>query len=247
VPPTEVPPTEVVVQYPIEDVLGNSYDGHSIKAYQFGDGSRSVLLVGGLHAGFAPASVSLAETVIAVYSDDPDKVPDNVTLFVIPNANPDSDWDPGGKSGRLNGNGVDLNRNFGCNWSKNADWKEQSINPGSGPFSEPETRILRDFIQIYGPSAVIFYEARATNGMVAPGNCNSEDGGSDQLAQIYIGGSGYPLYTGFSLTGDGSDWLASQGIPSIAILFKSYDSIGRSELQANLSAIEDVLAYVSRQ
>lgn len=46
--------------------------------------------------------------------------------------------------------GVDLNRNFGIDWAKeNVKNKTELCGdfwPGAEPFSEPETRALRDFI-----------------------------------------------------------------------------------------------------
>lgn len=239
-PPTFTP-TPVVEEY----IIGRSFGGRDIDVVQIGTGSRSIVLVGGLHAGFAPSSVTLADNAIEYFTENPDEVPDSVSLYIIPNANPDSNFAPGLEAGRLNDQGVDLNRNFGCNWSNNATWRDQPIDPGTGAFSEPETVAFRDFIFNVSADAVVFYEARASNGLVAPGNCNGNDGGGDALASLYVAESGYPLYTGFSLTGDGSDWLASQNIPAVAILLTEYDTLSNGEWFNNLDAILAILEAYS--
>lgn len=246
--PTRLPPTPTpapTVAYPIVQEIGRSYNNQIIEAYQFGDGSNAVLIVGGLHAGFAPSSVQLANNAIAEFSSDPLLIPANSTLYIIPNANPDSEDAPGEEAGRFNGNGVDPNRNFDCNWDSVAYWRDEPISPGTNPFSEPETQVLRDFVGEIAPVAVIFYEARATNGLVAPGVCDEQDSGSGVLAQLYIDRSAYPLYEGFSLTGDSADWLASQGVPAISILLTDYSFLSLGEWQRNLSAIQAVLRYYS--
>ncbi|MBP8002760.1 MAG: protein kinase [Chloroflexi bacterium] len=239
---TPIPSTATPdIAYPLLSTVGSSANGTDIQVYQYGSGPQAVLLVGGLHSGFAPAGVDLAERAISYFTDTP--VPDGVTLYIIPNANPDSRYDPGELGGRLNGNGVDLNRNFGCNWSTEATWRNQEVNPGTSAFSEPETQALRNFVNQIDPVAAIFYEAKATNGMVAPGNCNGQTSSSGELADVYLRQVNYELYTGFSLTGDGSDWLVSQGVATISILLRDYEVLSSSEWIDNRDAIEATLSY----
>ena len=54
---------------------------------------------------------------------------------------------------RYNGNGVDINRNFDCNWTANPQDSGgvQAGRGGTAPFSEPESRALGDFIGTYRP------------------------------------------------------------------------------------------------
>lgn len=241
---TSSPPTSTSapqINYPVVTTIGSSANGADIQIYQYGSGPQTIILIGGLHSGFAPASVDLAQRAIDHFDDN--DVPDGVTLYIIPDANPDSRYDPGNLSGRLNGNGVDLNRNFGCNWSTDAVWRNQAVNPGTAAFSEPETQALRAFVNQVDPVAVIFYEAKATNGMIAPGNCNGQTSNSGELADVYLRQVNYELYTGFSLTGDGSDWLVSQGVATISILLRDYEILSSSEWLDNRDAIEAVLAY----
>ncbi len=236
--PTKTAPPII---YPIVYEIGYSTNHTRLDAYQFGNGSQVVVIIGGLHAGFAPSSVTVALKTITYFTDNPDKLPDGVTLFVLPNVNPDSLHFPGEKAGRLNGNEVDPNRNFDCNWQPVGKFRDGTINGGAAAFSEVETQAIRDFVFDVDPVAVIFYEAKATNGMITPGECNGRDSGSISLGQTYHAESNYEIYTGFDLTGDGSDWLTLQGIPSIAILLRDYDSLSNSEWRRNRDGILAVL------
>lgn len=248
--PTSPPPDEPVIATTTE-TIGRSELGNPITAYRIGSGPDAVLLIGGLHAGYAPSTVALAERARDHFSDRPEEVPDNISLYVIPNASPDSPHDPGNLPGRLNANGVDLNRNWDCNWSANAVWtrggQSVPVGAGSAPFSEAETQVLRIFIEQIDPVGVVAYEARATNGLVAPGNCLGTDGGSMALATEYNRGSDYTIDTDLSdnlrLTGDSSDWMADQNIPSVAVLLEDYESY---DWTANLAGIRAVLDHYRR-
>lgn len=53
---------------------------------------------------------------------------------------------------RRNGRGVDLNRNWSVDWGKKEkDYDPYEENPGSSPFSEPETQIMRKLTQSFSP------------------------------------------------------------------------------------------------
>jgi protein MpaA len=104
--------------------------------------SGITLLIGGTH-GDEPATVLLLERYLqsaawAEVSSGP--------VIVLPLVNPD-----GYKRGtRYNARGVDLNRNCGFNWHKESDEP-----PGPGPWSEPETCALRDFILAWRPAKIV--------------------------------------------------------------------------------------------
>uniref|UniRef100_A0A2P2KQD9 Uncharacterized protein MANES_05G134400 n=1 Tax=Rhizophora mucronata TaxID=61149 RepID=A0A2P2KQD9_RHIMU len=53
---------------------------------------------------------------------------------------------------RRNGRGVDLNRNWSVDWGKKEkDYDPYEENPGSAPFSEPETQIMRKLALSFEP------------------------------------------------------------------------------------------------
>ncbi len=224
--------------------IGRSANGAPIKVTQIGQGPRAVVLVGGMHAGFAPGTVAVAEKALDYFSTHGQDVPSNVSLYIIPTANPDSV--NGGVemvNGRINGNGVDINRNWDCNWASTAEWRNTAINPGTAVFSEPETQALRDFFLDIQPEAVIFWEARGE--LVVPGRCNQFHSDSQRLASVYGANSGYKFgyITGYAITGDVADWLDKQGIAAIAILLSNYTA---DDWNRNLHGLQDVLADVSR-
>ncbi len=76
-------------------VIGRSVRGSPIEAVRFGLGDNAILYIGGLHAGSAPSTVSLAQRAINYFTDNPTIIPSTTVVYVIPNANPDSPYAPG--------------------------------------------------------------------------------------------------------------------------------------------------------
>lgn len=53
---------------------------------------------------------------------------------------------------RRNGRGVDLNRNWSVDWGKKEkDYDPYEESPGSGPFSEPESQVMRKLVMSFEP------------------------------------------------------------------------------------------------
>ncbi|MDX1688789.1 MAG: M14 family metallopeptidase, partial [Candidatus Promineifilaceae bacterium] len=138
---------------------------------------------------------------------------------------------------RFNGRGVDLNRNWSCGWSPSARWGGTAVDPGSVPFSEPETRALRDYFATLGPRSVVFWHSAI--GLVAPGQCG-DAGGSATLAQVYGEAAGYPVgaFTAYALSGTASDWLSERGVPAAAVELTTHKS---TEFGRNLAGVLAVL------
>lgn len=242
---TAVPPTETAGS--TEITLGESALGESIVGMKIGNGAQTIVLVGGIHAGWAPASVAVADAVSAYLIENLDVVPDSVSVIVMSNLNPDSlSGAVGDLNGRLNGNGVDLNRNWDCNWRSDPVWRDVPIAGigGTMPFSEPEVTALRDFVWSQDVQAVIFLQARVPGGLVSPGSCGDSAQVSQQLANIYAEGAGYPVadfesLAGQVVNGDSTNWLDSQGIPAVSVLLSTYDV---PESDANIAGVLAVLA-----
>jgi serine/threonine protein kinase len=256
VPPTatDTPPTEVPSATPDLGpetiVIGQSVQGAQLEAVRLGDGEQSIVMIGGLHAGAVPGSVSLAEQAIRYFQDNLRLIPDNATLYIIPSVNIDSPYSPGELEGRLNANGVDLNRNWDCRWAKDASWRGNVVpdSGGSAPFSEPETRALRDFIVDVDAKAVVFWEARATNGLTSPGSCSDAPVVSNRLAQVYGVAANYEVadfenLTNQEINGDGTNWLDAQNIPAISVLLPDYTDM---DWNSNLAGISAVLREYGR-
>ena len=242
-PPTEIP-TATPDLGPETIIIGQSVRGAQIEAVRLGDGDKSIVMIGGLHAGAVPGSVSLAEQAIRYFQDNLPLIPNNATLYIVPSVSLDSPYSPGELEGRLNANGVDLNRNWDCRWTEDAKWRGNVI-PGSGgsaPFSEPETRALRNFIEDVDAKVVVFWEARATNGLTSPGSCSSSPLVSNRLAQVYGLAAGYEVadfedLTNQEINGDGTNWLDSQNIPAISVLLPDYTEMDWNNSLAGISAV----------
>ncbi|MFQ5421306.1 MAG: protein kinase, partial [Anaerolineae bacterium] len=227
--------------------IGRSVLDQPIAAVRFGDGEDVLILIGGLHAGYSPASVQLAEETITYLTENMDLVADNITVYVIPSANPDAVKAPGVREGRLNANGVDLNRNWGCRWQAEAEWNRQPVSGGSQVFSEPETAALRDFILNHQPQGVVFWEAKAADGLSSPGACGVRPVVSADLAEIYGEAAGYEVadfevIANTLINGDGTNWLDSQAVPSIAVLLPDYDEMDWENNQPAILALLEAFA-----
>jgi hypothetical protein len=196
--------------------------------------------------------------MIDYFERNPSLVPDAVTLHIVPVANPDGlarvapGWTTGPIppptgvisdtfTGRFNGRDVDLNRNWDCNWQPTGVWRDQVVDAGLRVFSEPETMALRDFFLETPMQAVVLWHSAA--GTVLAGTC-APDGHapSRDLAEVYATAAGYPLQLalGYEINGDASDWLTTQGIPSIAIELTDHSRI---EWDRNLAGTLAVLKY----
>lgn len=242
------------VPIPLERVseIGQSVQGRSIVNHLFGRGPVDIILVGGMHGGYEWNTTLLAYDFIDYFRGQPAAIPPEVTLHIIPNANPDglyavtqhesrfaatdvlSDTIPG----RFNGNGVDLNRNWGCNWSEQAQWRGQAVLGGSEPFSEPEAQSLRSYFLEVRPAIVVLWHS-AANGVFVAG-CPDPDPASYVLAELYGKAASYPVYPGFTfypVTGDASDWLASQGIPAFTVELTTHEALDWEQNLAGVLAL----------
>ena len=89
-------------------VYGRSVQGRDLEAYRFGDGATTFIFIGGLHTGDEDNTRRLALTLLDLFRTAPELLPTNVSLYLIPSANPD-----GVAAGTYtNANKVDLNRNW---------------------------------------------------------------------------------------------------------------------------------------
>ena len=242
-----------------QPALGQSYGGRPIEHYVFGAGPVHLVFVGAIHGGYEWNSANLAYAMIDYFERNPAAVPDAITLHIVPVANPDGlvrvapDWQTGPipapagvitdtYSGRFNGRDVDLNRNWDCNWRPTAIWRDEVVAAGSEPFSEPEVVALRDLFLNQPMQAVVLWHSAA--GMVLPGACQpaTVHAPSRALAEAYGQASDYTVGVAlnYEISGDASDWLTTQGIPSIAVELTNHSAI---EWDRNLAGTLAVLNH----
>ena len=230
--------------------IGHSSDGYPLEVYTFGNGPTRVVFIGGIHGGSEWNTVLLAYRTIDHFEQNPDLIPDALTLQILPVANPDGQnlaaKTADIRQGRFNGNGVDLNRNWDCQWTPNTFWGDVETSGGTEVFSEPESQLLRDFLvdeKADSVAAVIFWHS-ARPGVFA-GGCSARHEQSDQLAQVYADASGYPFilsFTSYVVTGDATDWLAAQGIPAIVVELNNHDDL---DWPQNLQGILATFQYAT--
>jgi g-D-glutamyl-meso-diaminopimelate peptidase len=258
-------PAQEVITAPIEnthvviqnwEVIGNSVEGRDIKNYHYGTGATHLVFVGGIHGGYEWNSVLLAYTFMDYLDKHPEFIPKNITIDVIPSANPDAVYKVTNKEGRFtesdvttdqkvlttarfNANSVDLNRNFDCTWKPKSTWQSKVVSAGTRAFSEPEARAIKNFMLEHHPAAVVFWHSKADG--VYASQC--EKGILPETLAImstYAKASGYPgikVFGAYETTGAADDWLASVGIPAVTVELKTHDDIEWDENFAGIKAL----------
>lgn len=259
--PTTLP--ELDNSKPQHTIIGQSVEGRDIDAYIYGKGEARLMFVGGIHGGYEWNSVLLAYQFMDYLEESPSVIPKNLTITVIPSANPDGVYAVVGKegrftildiptnqkvfgTGRLNARNVDLNRNFDCKWKSKSAWRDAIVSAGSKVFSEPETIAIRDFVLKNTPDGVIFWHSQAN--AVYASKC--EDGILPKTLDImnaYAQVSGYKAIKSFDqydVTGDAEGWLASINIPAITVELKTHETI---EWEKNLAGIKALFKYYGQE
>lgn len=229
-----------------QESLGNSWEGRPIVGHWFGNGHHKVVLVGNIHGGTEKNTNQLALEMIDYYERHLDEIPSDVTLWIIPTANPD-----GLANGtRRNAHGVDLNRNSvndgdSCtenDWASDTYATEGIIVGGGGPyaFSETETQLLRDFLE--DAQVAIFYHSQA--GMIFVTSCRDHPS-SRELALRLSEATGYPFaeegWVSYPVTGAMVDYLAYRGVAAVEV--ELTDKVG-TELEKNLNGVGVVMESV---
>ncbi len=237
-------------------VIGYSTSGLPIESYTFGAGPTRVAFIGGIHGGTEWNTILLAYTAIDYFTKHPRVIPSMLTLHIVPSANPDGQKLVTGSwgrfqasdvravaAGRFNQNGVDLNRNWGCDWAAEARWGAMKTSGGTAPFSERETRVLRDFLvndwQGRGAVQGVVFWHSAVPGVFA-GGCTGKYAAAERLAAAYAGAAVYPYgksFTQYPITGDATNWLASQGIPAIIVELATQTSTEWPQNRAGMLAV----------
>lgn len=246
---------------PTHTVIGHSVQGRAIDAYTYGTGATHLLFVGGMHGGYEWNAVVLAYDFKEYLDTHPEAVPAKLTITVIPSLNVDGVYKVVGREGpftdadvpasvdtvpgRVNADGVDLNRNFDCHWQSNGTWKNTPVSGGLAAFSEPESSTLRDFVSKDHPVAVVFWHSQS--GTVYASACDS--GILPQTLDImhaYASAAGYAAVKSFDsypVTGDAEGWLASIGIPAITVELTTHTTV---EWNKNLAGTKALFEYYGR-
>lgn len=256
--PDEVTPSET------EESIGRSVRGTEIMAYHYGSGPDELLFVGGIHGGYAWNTVSVASDLMEYLAENPQVIPANVTVTVIPLLNPDGLEATSGNgeeifnqanvtdeqriAGRFNANDVDLNRNFDCEWSADAVWQNRTVSGGDKAFSEPEAQAVRSYVNSHDiAAAVVWYSAY---GGVFASNCGK--GVLDTTEEVmvaYAEAAGYQYedeFDFYAITGDMTNWLAKVEVPAISVLLADHTNPEWEKNKAGVLAVFELFDTDSR-
>lgn len=215
--------------------IGTSVQGRSITTTRVGGGPIAVAFVGDTHGAPEATTAALIQTAITYFQAHPDAVPAGETAYFISTLNPD------GLAGgtRFNADGIDLNRNFAtANWNSTAHEPSGLVSGAGGlhPFSEPETRAMREFLLTHHIVASIFYHL-PWGGLYAEPH-------SVAFAQQLGQASGYSVHvpgdTPYPLTGTAHAWADAHGEFSALLELRSAAGI---EWQANYQAMRAAMRY----
>ncbi|MBI3166506.1 MAG: hypothetical protein IPG44_12225 [Anaerolineales bacterium] len=224
--------------------IGYSVSGRPIEVYIFGNGEREKMIVAGIHGGYEWNTIALADELIQHIFDNPEIIPDDVTLYILRNLNPDGDARDHGIDGRVNDHGVDLNRNFPANWKKTWDrdgcWSLTPTTGGTGPGSEPETQAVMYFLQTHDVETLISYHSAALG--VFPGG-EPWEADSKKFSKALSKATGYPyppIDTGCVYTGTLADYAVELGITAADMELSTHKY---TDFEENLNALEVLLNW----
>ena len=225
-------------------VIGYSVSGRRIEIYSFGSGRHQRMIIAGIHGGYEWNTIALADELIRYIHENPDVIPDDVTLYILRNLNPDGDARTHDHDGRVNDHGVDLNRNFPTNWAETWDrdgcWDYTPTTGGTGPGSEPETRVVMGFLQTHKIEALISYHSAALG--VFPGGEPWEKD-SIKFAKALAKATDYsfpPIDTGCVFTGTLADYAVELGAVSVDMELSTHTY---TDFDENLKALDVLLNW----
>jgi predicted deacylase len=248
--PTAAPsstPTSTFTPTPVEGVffsIGQSVQGRELEMVRFGSGPIRRMIVAGIHGGYEWNTTDLAYQLIDYLRQNPQAVPQEITLYILPSINPDGYARELGAAGRANANGVDLNRNWDAFWSESwsgvACWNLLPVSAGEFPFSEPETQALSAFLLEHPVDALISYHSAAL-GIFSGGK--TDDPASQHLARALSAVSGYaypPIDYGCEYTGQFIDWAILQGAAAVTIELTNHTD---TDYGINLRVLQAFLSW----
>ena len=236
-------------------MIGRSVEGRPISVYTVGSGAEDILMVGGIHGGYEANSIALAREFVRYYRANPDHLPDQFRLHVIDNMNPDGLFRVTGgtpvtefdfrsaetEPGRFNANFVDLNRNWDGDWQPTSYWRNREVSAGSAPFSEPETRAVRDYLLAIDPVVSIFFQSAAAGIWYSGADELWEP--ARRLAQAYASASGYRMprpdtgTVGYEITGSADDYFIEIQHPNITVELTTHFDIDWRQNLAGFRAL----------
>jgi murein peptide amidase A len=152
--------------------------------------------------------------------------PPYTSIWAVPNLNPDGF----AEGTRLNGRGVDLNRNFSSEWRPIGQRYDLEYS-GPHPFSEPETRLAARLIRLIHPRITIWFHQEAEPMVRAWGQ-------SVPVARAYARMAGMPFRRLPWLAGTAPNWQ-NHNFPNAAsfVVELPLGNLGTSEARRYAGAV----------
>jgi len=207
-------------------VYGQSAQGRDLNYARIGDGSKDIIITGGIHAREYMSSVAVMnvlEEFLRIQKTGKlygTTVLKEYTIWFLPSLNPDGAVIS--QSGEIvkikaNANGVDLNRNFAEGWDDYTGRPDGSIEfyKGPAPLSEPETKSLVEFIESPDRNIVYSIDMHTSGNVIYSDDTRGEE--TERLSEIMSRITGFPIWEDPSEGANYSDYLGAQGIPTITI------------------------------
>lgn len=183
----------------VERIFGVSTAGKEVKGFEAGSGQECILIFAAIH-GNEMGTADLLNKLVDEIKAKPSLVSSSKKLIIIPVLNPDGFYD---REDKLNANEVNLNLNF-----RTSDWKPYGPEgqfAGAEPFSERESRLLKEIVEKYKPTSMISFHSQ---GAIVSPELNHEP--SAVLAKWYSEKTGY-LYVdeaSWDYPGTATKWFA---------------------------------------
>jgi hypothetical protein len=222
--------------------IGFTQLGEPLVVHHLGNGRNRLFIMGGQHGWPEENTVRLARGLMSHFVEHPEEVPGGVGIDFMPLGNPDGY----ALGSRQYYSGVDPNRNWGgADWSADAYDSNGRFRLGLGggePFSEQETRALRDWLAQTRPVLMINYHSMGGfmfgGGEVADAYADASGYTRPQPRPPGSPGGGGSSVLGYRASGTTNGWLRTIGIGSIFIELSNSVS---AELDRNLAGVRAAL------
>jgi hypothetical protein len=207
--------------------FGRSVDGRRLVARRIGPphGKRTALVVGEVHG-----DEEAGRGVVRELRRHREGLGD-ATIWTVSSVNPDGH----AADRRTNAHGVDLNRNFSVGWD-GSEPRGSGYYAGPHPFSEPESKALRDLWRRLRPDVTVLYH-QPWDAVLAP--CS----GPIALQRLYsrISGIGVDRCRGEGLPGTMTRWMNKRSGTSFVVEFQA-GKLSAKQVRRNARAVRRVAA-----
>lgn len=210
------------------EIIGRSVLGRPIFVHRVGDpdAAARVLVVGCIHGNECAAF----PVIDRLRRSAP--IP-GVELWIVPSVNPD-----GRRAGtRGNAHGVDLNRNFPVAWRRIP--RSSRYYSGPQPFSEPESRVVRDLVTRMTPGLSIWFHQPERN---------VRDADRSPQAQRYARYVGLPFRPLATPPGTATAWTKAnvRGAQAFAVEFAGGATLPAALVRKHVHAVRAVASSEAR-